>query len=445
MTDTAIATRAAALDLVSAVLDGGRPLDDALASLGGRLASRDRAFAHAIAATTLRHLGRIDGVLKGFLDRPLPRKAAAARHLLRLGTAQLLFLGTAPHAAVATCVGVARARRPLGPYAGLLNAVLRRVAREGQARLDSLPPTVTDLPRWLIDSWSQAYGAGTAAAIAAACAREAPLDLTPRDGDTAALATRVNGIALPTGSVRLPAGTAVPTLPGFEEGAFWVQDAAAALPVRLMGALTGKRVADLCAAPGGKTLQLAAAGATVTALDRAEARLALVAANLKRCGFASDGGPVTLVPADATEWAGKDGTSDGSFDAVLVDAPCTATGTLRRHPDAPWLKRPGDATTLATSQDALLDAAHRLLAPGGTLLYCVCSLQTEEGLPRVTAALDRHGDLHRRPITAGESGIAADWLTADGDLRLLPTGLDAEGGMDGFFIARLEKKETAPS
>ncbi|WP_041793785.1 RsmB/NOP family class I SAM-dependent RNA methyltransferase [Pararhodospirillum photometricum] len=432
MTETATATRAAALDVMAAVLDQGRPLEEAFDAAVRALGPRDRAFTRLLVATTLRRLGRLDRILKGFLDKPLPKRASGARHLLRLGAAQMLFLGTPAHAAVATAVEAAR-RRQLHPYAGLINAVLRKVAKEGPARLAALDDPFADLPAWLTESWSQAYGPDQAAAIARASGCEAPLDLTARDGNAEALAQLVGGTVLPTGSVRLPVGTAVPELPGYRDGTWWVQDAAAALPVRLAGPLAGKRAADLCAAPGGKTLQLAAAGAHVVALDRAEARLARVRENLTRTKL---GEAVTLIAADATTWAPTDGAL---FDVVLVDAPCSATGTVRRHPDAPWIKRPTDAAGLTQTQDGLLDAAHRLLAPGGVLIYGVCSLQPEEGAPRVAAALARHADLARRPLTPGETGLRPDMITPEGDARLLPCHLEDLGGMDGFFVARLVK------
>ncbi|MCF8482069.1 MAG: methyltransferase domain-containing protein [Rhodospirillum sp.] len=436
MMDSATATRAAALDLLIAVLDMGRTLEDAMGTACKGLAPRDRAFAHLIAATTLRRMARLEKVVKSFLERPLPNKAKDAKHILRLGAAQMLFLDTPPHAAVGTAVSLAKARR-MTPYAGLINAVLRKVSKDGMARLEALDAPFADLPRWIGQSWVADHGEETAARIARACGREAPLDLTPRDGDLAALAERTGGEVLTLGSVRLPAGIHVLDLPGFEEGQWWIQDAAAAIPARLLPLAPELRVADLCAAPGGKTLQLAAAGARVTAVDRSESRLARVHENLERMGLADQ---VEVLAVDALHWARE--IEPGTFDAVLVDAPCTATGTFRRHPDAPWLKNPDDAKALAAIQSGLLDAAHRLLRPGGTLVYCVCSLQAEEGEPQVAAALARHGDLSRQPIAAGEAGLDADMLTAEGDVRLFPFHLDDKGGLDGFYMARLVK--TAP-
>ncbi|ABC24454.1 RsmB/NOP family class I SAM-dependent RNA methyltransferase [Rhodospirillum rubrum] len=431
MKDTATATRAAALDLLSAVLDHGRPLDDVFDAATRKLEPRDRAFARLLAATTLRRMGRLEKVIKTFLDRPLPRRAVGAKHILRLGAAQMLFLDTPPHAAVATSVDVARVRR-LAPYAGLINAVLRKVADHGAARLAGFDDPLADLPRWLGQSWIAAYGAETAARLAEACGREAPLDLTPRDGDGGALAELVGGLALPGGSVRLPTATAVRELAGFTEGQWWVQDAAAALPVLLAGVpLKGARVVDFCAAPGGKTLQLAAAGAQVWAVDRSATRLARLRENLERTGL---GDAVNVVEGDALTFTLTDGQQ---ADVVLVDAPCTATGTFRRHPDAPWLKRPGDAAALAALQDSLLDAAVRLVRPGGVIVYCVCSLQPEEAAPRIEALLARSPEISRKPITAGEGGVSDEMITAEGDVRLFPFHLDAVGGLDGFFIARL--------
>ncbi len=401
-------TREIAFDLLTAVLDRRRPLEEAL-DAAAAAEPRDRAAAHRLAAAVLRRLGSLDAVLEPFLTRAPPD---GVRHILRLGAAGLLLLDTPPHAAVATAVGLARARR-LAPFAGLVNAVLRRVSEAGPAALDGLDGPRLDTPPWLWASW------GTEArAIAEAHGREAPLDLTLRPG----VEPPPGGTLLPTGSVRLPAGTRVQDLPGFDSGAFWVQDAAAALPAALLHAQPGERVADLCAAPGGKTAQLAAAGAQVTAVERDAFRLRRLHENLARLQL-----EVEVVQADATHW-----TPPAPFDAVLLDAPCSATGTIRRHPDVARLKRPRDVAESAAGQDRLLAAATALLRPGGRLIYAVCSLQPEEGPARVAAL----PGLRAHPFTAAElTGVPAA-LTPEGWLRTHP-GLWAErGGMDGFFAAR---------
>ena len=407
-------TREAAFDLLTSVLDRRRPLEDALDALPER-AARDRAAAHRLAASVLRRMGTLDAVLE-----PVFRKAPPepVRHVLRLGAAGLLLLGTPSHAAVATAVALARARG-LAPFAGLVNAVLRRVADAGPATLADLDGPRLDTPAWLWASWGE-----DARAIAVAHQHEAPLDLTLRPGASAP----PGGEMLPTGSVRLPAGTRVTELQGFDRGEFWVQDAAAALPVTLLAARPGERVADLCAAPGGKTAQLAATGASVVAVERDPIRLARLRENLRRWHM-----EVETVEADAAAWRPPQ-----LFDAVLLDAPCSATGTIRRHPDVPHLKRPRDIRALAEIQDRQLTAAGAMLRPGGRLIYAVCSLQPEEGVPRVDAALAR-GGLRHQPFTNAELAALPQALTGDGFLRTHPGMWPERGGMDGFFAARLIK------
>jgi 16S rRNA (cytosine967-C5)-methyltransferase len=405
-------TRDAAFDLLTAVLDRRRPLEEALDALPPS-AARDRSAAHRLVAATLRRLGTLDAVLEPFLKRSPPDPV---RHVLRLGAAGLLLLDTPPHAAVATAVALARGRR-LHAFAGLVNAVLRRVAEAGQVALADLDSPRLDTPAWLWTSWG-----AEARAIALAHQRGAPLDLTMRPG---ALPPG-GGELLPTGSIRFPAGTAVTPLPGFEQGAFWVQDAAAALPARLLATQPGERVGDLCAAPGGKTAQLAAAGAQVTALDRDPSRLARLQDNLRHWRLTAE-----TVATDAAEWR-----PPTLFDAVLLDAPCSATGTIRRHPDVPRLKRPRDIRALTEIQDRLLAAAVAMLRPGGRLIYAVCSLQPEEAAPRIEAALAR-GGLRHAPFLPMEMPGLPEALTPEGYLRTHP-GLWAErGGIDGFFAARL--------
>ncbi len=405
-------TRDAAFALLAAVLDRRQPLDEALDALP-ETAPRDRAAAHRLAASVLRRLGSLDAVLEPFLRRAPPDPV---RHILRLGAAQLLLLGTPPHAGVATAVALARSRG-LAPFAGLVNAVLRRVSEMGEAALAGLDGPRLDTPAWLWSAWGS-----DARAIAEAHEREAPLDLTLLQGAEAP----PGGEALPTGSLRFPPGTRVVELPGYEVGAFWVQDAAAALPARLLAARPGERVADLCAAPGGKTAQLAASGAEIVAVERDAGRLARLRENLARLRLAAE-----TVAADATEW-----TPPAPLDAVLLDAPCSATGTIRRHPDVPHLKRPRDIPGLAAQQDRLLDAAAAMLRPGGRLVYAVCSLQAEEGEQRAAAAASRLG-LRPSPFIAAELEDLPAALTPAGHLRTHPGLWPERGGMDGFFAARL--------
>jgi 16S rRNA (cytosine967-C5)-methyltransferase len=419
-----LTARRAAAELVVAVLEQGRALEDALATAPNftALTGRDRGFARAIAAATLRRLGGIDAVLARFLERPLPQSAAHARALLRTGAAQLLVLNTPAHAAVGETVAAASSLAQARPFARLINAVLRKVAAQGPEILAAQAPGA-DLPQWLFTRWRAAYGSETASEIAAALQVEPPLDFTVK-ADPQGWAERLHGDVTPTGSVRLVA-SGVDALPGFENGAWWVQDAAAALPARLLGDVRGQDVLDLCAAPGGKTLQLAAAGANVTALDRAEERLALLEQNLARTGLSAK-----IVCADALSWR-----SDNRFDAILLDAPCTSTGTLRRHPDVAWLRRPSDVQSLSALQTRLLSAAGELLKPGGRLVYAVCSLEPEEGEGVVAQALQ--SGWRRDAIGRDEIPGAEPFITADGDLRTLPSHWSGIGGLDGFFAARL--------
>ncbi len=427
--ETVPAARGVAFELLQAVLRRRRPLDEALAGHAGlaRMEARDRAFARMLVATTLRRLGQIDAVLDRCVTRPLPARAAAVRDLLRLGAAQLLFLGTPAHAAVdGTVEAVARGGPEAAGFKGLANAVLRRIANEGPPAAISDPAVNT--PAWLWDSWRAAYGEATASAIAAAHLAEPPLDLTVK-GDAAAWAARLGATVLPTGGLRRPLGGAIEELPGYAEGAWWVQDAAAALPARLLGPVAGLRVVDLCAAPGGKTAQLAAAGAKVTAVDRSAARLERLAANLARLHLVA-----RIVAADAAQWR-----PPAPADAVLLDAPCTATGTIRRHPDIPWLKTPDDLAKLVPLQDRLLAAAVEMMAPGGVLVYCVCSLQPEEGPRRVEGLLAAGAPVERVAIDPAEIGGLAEAITETGELRTLPCHLAELGGLDGFYAARLRR------
>lgn len=412
-------TRDAAFQLLSAVLDQHRSLEDALDSLTG-LEPRDKAAGHRLAASVLRRAGTLDAVLEPFLKKapPLP-----VRHVLRIGAAGLLFLDTPAHAAVATGVALARARG-LAPFAGLVNAVLRRVSEAGRAALADIDSPRLDTPGWLWTAWVNAHGGAVARAIALAHQLEAPLDISSRAG----AAVPAGGEKLPTGSTRFPAGTRVADIPGFLGGDHWVQDAAAALPARLLAVKPGEHVADLCAAPGGKTAQLADAGAMVTAVERDGARLARLKENLARLRLKAE-----LIEADVTAWQ-----PGQVFDAVLLDAPCSATGTTRRHPDVPHLKRPQDVAALVKAQDAMLAAAARLLRPGGRLIYAVCSLQQDESLPRVAAACARLG-LRHDPFSVAELQKLPEARTADGFLRTHPGMWTERGGLDGFFAARLIK------
>jgi 16S rRNA (cytosine967-C5)-methyltransferase len=405
-------TRDSAFDLLTAVLDRHLTLEAALAGLPAQ-EPRDRAAAHRLAATVLRRLGTLDAVLEPYLRKEPPDPV---RNILRIGAAGLLLLDTPGHAAVATAVTLAKARG-LTPFSGLVNAVLRKVATSGAAAMEELDAPRLDTPAWLWAAWGP-----DARRIALAHQQEAPLDLTLKPGT----AIPEGGTMLPTGSVRFPAGTAVTDIPGFAAGDMWVQDAAAALPAALLAVRPGERVADLCAAPGGKTAQLAAAGAHVTAIERDPARIERLRSNLRQWNLHAD-----VINADATVW-----TPPEPFDAILLDAPCSATGTIRRHPDVMRLKRSSDVRSLVQSQDRLLDAATAMLRPGGRLIYTVCSLQPEEAAPRVTEAA-AHQRLRLDPFRPDDLPALPQALTSQGYLRTHPGLWHDIGGMDGFFAARL--------
>ena len=430
-----LAARRIATDILENVLRRQRPLDgelDADAHPGlAALADRDRALVRKLVATVLRRLGTLRHLLGGFLESGFPTDAPRVETVLMIGAAQILFLDVPDHAAVDLSVRLVQADRRAARFPGLINAVLRRVTQEGPALLDDLDSTTLDTPAWLFERWQRNFGADTARAIAIAHSHEPPLDLTVKS-DAESWAQRLRGRVVPTGSVRTITQGQISLLPGYTEGAWWVQDAAAALPARLLGDVSGQRVADLCAAPGGKTAQLAQAGARVTAIDRSAGRLARVRENLARLGLQAE-----TVVADATEWRAD------PFDAVLVDAPCSSTGTIRRHPDVAWLKHEVDIVQLTGVQRRLLDGAVALVKPGGRLLYCVCSLEPEEGELQIEALLAREPTLRRIPIEPGEIPGISDFLSPAGDLRTLPNQWDDPeprmGGLDGFFASRLER------
>jgi len=424
--------RSLALQVLGKILHDGMAFDDAIETLPevASLTPRDRGFVMALVLTTLRRKGEADAVVEVFLSKPLPRKSGGANLVLTLGATQLLFLDQPAHAAIDLSVHLAKRDSNALHFAGLINAVLRRVAEKGKAVLAELDGPRLNTPDWLWSRWSNAYGCDTARMIAAEHMMEPPLDFTvPRDAF--AWAERLGGEILPTGSVRLnKAHGAIDTLPGYADGAWWVQDAASAIPARLLGELAGKTVLDLCAAPGGKTLQLCAAGARVTALDNSARRLQRLRDNLKRTGFVAQ-----VIVSDALAFE-----SEEKFDAVLLDAPCSATGTIRRHPELPYIKRAVDIDMLAEVQSRMLVQAARLVKPGGALVYCVCSLEEAEGEEQVAPFLARHPEFAVEPVSPGESGIESPMLTKHGHLRTLPQmAIGGSRGLDGFFAARLRR------
>ncbi len=426
--------RQCALELLGAVLARKTPLEEGFANHDGiaALVARDRAFARNLVGTTLRHLGEINALIDHALEKPLPRKAAPVQHLLQIGIAQLCFLDTPPHAAVDQSVALLHAT-PLASYKGLVNAVLRRLTREGKALLESLDGPRLNTPTWLWKSWERTYGTATCRAIASAHLQNAPLDLTFRKGQEGQ-AEALGATPLPTGSFRLHTHGRVDALPGYAEGHWWVQDGAAAIPAKLLGDVRGATVLDLCAAPGGKAAQLADRGAHVLAVDRSRARLVRVRENFSRLHL-----NVETVATDATTWRPK---NPAAF--VLLDPPCSGTGTLRRHPDIAWQKTPDDLMKLCALQARLLEAAAAMTAPGGLLVYAVCSLEPQEGVEQIDALLAGGAPFTRVPIAAEDVGGRDELLTPQGDVRTLPSHFKALGGLDGFYAARLRKDHKTP-
>jgi 16S rRNA (cytosine967-C5)-methyltransferase len=429
-----LSARLVAATVVMEVIRHQRPLDETLdrAAAGEHgLDPRDWGLMRAIATTALRRLGTIRRLLAVCLAEGLPKKSGDLEAILVCAIAQMLFLDVPDHAAVDLAVEAARRDTRTQPYAKLVNGVLRRIGREKETLPAALDP-MADTPDWLARRWIAQYGPERARRLADAHRVEAAVDLSVK-ADAALWAERLDALLLPSGTIRLRSREAITSLEGFGEGAWWVQDAAAALPARLLAVRPGERVGDLCAAPGGKTAQLAATGADVTAVDRSATRLETLKSNMARLGLVVD-----TLAADAL------GLDVAPFDAVLLDAPCSATGTLRRHPDVAWTKGPADIGKLADLQRRLLDKAVMLLKPGGRLVYCTCSLEREEGEDQIAAFLARHPEMERLPIAPDEVPGLGEALTPHGELRTLPFMLaHAEArlsGLDGFFVARLNRR-----
>ena len=430
--------RRAAIDVLT-LIRKGRNLDQALQQCRtfNVLEGADRGLARNLVSTTLRQRGALDEIIGQYLERPLPAKSLEIQDILRLAAAQSLFLEIPPHAAVATAVELAGEKRETAGYKKLVNAIARKISDKGPEKLQKLPARV-NTPGWLWRSWERAYGPARTREIALAHQAQAALDLSLKPDSPAGLIADLieeleGAERLIADHVRLAPVSDVTALPGFREGHWWVQDLAASLPVRLLGSLKDRDVLDLCAAPGGKTLQLAAAGARVTALDISGPRMKRVEENLARTGLEAQ-----LVTADVQDWQ-----PEASFDAILLDAPCSATGTIRRNPDVIWAKTEDEVRQLAKLQAKFIDRALTFLKPGGSLVYCVCSLQREEGEDQVKAALARHqGALEQVPVTPEEIGGLPGLITKDGNLRCLSSSLADKGGMDGFFAAKFVKTDS---
>lgn len=427
--DPALTARLVAFDVITDVLHKRLPLDGSFESMAQRrkLAGNDRAYAEFIVRTVLKRRGQIDALISHCMTSRLPRKAMPVMDVLRVGIAQLLFSATAQHAAVSTTVDLCREINQQ-PFAKLVNAIMRRLQREADALIAAQDAATLNTPDWLWNSWHKAYGGATARAIAEAHAETPPTDLSVK-ADLETWAEKLEGSVILNGSIRLKDAENIRNLPGYGDGAWWVQDAAAHLPTTLLGDIAGKRVFDLCAAPGGKTMALAAMGAQVTAVDISERRLERLRENLERVGLTAD-----VLIQDVRKW-----TPNTLADIVVLDAPCSSTGTARRHPDILHSKSPEDIDKLALVQDELLDAAAKLVKPGGMLMYITCSLQPEEGPDRVGAFLVRHDGFTAMPISPEELPELPEAIDRQKNLRTLPSMLAGNGGIDGFYAARLQK------
>lgn len=436
MAHPGLAARVAAAAVICDVVQGGHALDERFApeatpSRVSGLDDRDRGLARSIATVALRRLGTIRLALSQLVEKGLPRNCGPLEWILIAASAQILFLDAPDHAAVDLAVRAARLDAKSAPFANLVNGVLRNLIRRRDEFLSQSDPLEDDTPHWLSARWRRVYGEDRAQAVAAANRDEPTLDLTVK-GDPSVWAEKLGGRVLPTGSVRLQTHAPIRELEGYDEGFWWVQDAAAALPARLLETRPGQRVLDMCAAPGGKTAQLALTGARVTALDRSAERLKVLSANLARLRLEA-----AIAVGDAAAFRAE------PFDAILVDAPCSATGTARRCPDVVWTKKPGDIVSLAAIQTRILDRALSLLNPGGLLVYCTCSLEPEEGEAQIGALLRRNPDAVREKIDPLALGLPGEAATPEGDLRLLPYFLPDDDprqrGLDGFFIAQLKR------
>ncbi|MGV9008215.1 RsmB/NOP family class I SAM-dependent RNA methyltransferase [Brevundimonas sp.] len=422
--DIGVEARVAAGILLNAALEGRAGMDAAQAFREvSSLPAPDRAFARAVAMAALRRLGEIDQILDRKLQKGPP---LAVRTILRVALAQTLVLETPAFAAVSTAVKLAERDTKTRPYKNLVNAVLRGIDREGPG----LTTAESNLPEWLLARWRAAYGEATLTGLALAAREEPATDLSLKPGlDEAALAEALEGEILAGGTIRTGRRGDLASWPGFDDGVWWVQDAAAAVPVRLLAPQAGEQIVDFCAAPGGKTLQIAASGASVVALDRSAPRLKRLHENLARTDLTAE---VVTVPAE--DWE-----DDRTFDAVLLDAPCTATGTFRRNPEVLRATKPADVAKLADVQHRLLDAAAERVKPGGRLVYCVCSLEREEGETQIIAFLRRNPAFQTAPAVPADIGAPEEALTPEGWLRILPSMWAEKGGLDGFFVARLDR------
>lgn len=420
------ASRSVAFDLLRSVTAKNKSFDDAMVLHDGfrRLPLRDRAFVRKIVTTALRRLGQIDALISHCLKRDLPTKAIVVHDILRIAVTEIIFLKFPPHAAVDSAVTLVGSRN-FPKLMGLTNAVLRRLVTEGQELLNRFPEAL-NIPKWMLESWKRAYGDTDTQEIIVSLLREPSLDITVKNNKEF-WADKLDADVLSLGSLRKRFDGRIEEMPGFAEGEWWVQDAAAAIPVSLLGDVSGMQILDICAAPGGKTAQLAAAGAIVTAIDRSSGRLKRLEKNLIRLGLQAN-----IVTADVTEWV-----CNKKFDAVLLDPPCSATGTIRRHPDILYSKTTNDLAKVVRLQESLLVRSSQLVKPGGKLIFCTCSLEVEEGESQIERFLSTSNSFKRQTIKDNEVGGHSPFINEQGDLRTLPFYLKEVGGIDGFFASRL--------
>lgn len=429
-----LTARACAIELLHAILVNKKSFDVLLETdnIFKALDPRDKSFVHMLVATTLRRLGQVDDLIEKLQARPDSNRPPHLQNILRIGIVQILFMAVADHAAVDTSVRLCE-ERDMTRFKSFVNAMLRRLIREQKELLAKQDPVRLNIPKWLLSTWIEDWGLTRAGEIAEASLNEAPLDITLKTtGMMDVWATTLDAKPMWYSSVRLKEPKPVAKLPGYEEGLWWVQDCAAALPAHLFHDIDGKTVADLCAAPGGKTAQLASRGAKVIALDRSAKRLARLEENMQRLNFKEQ---VRVEVADAAHWSSKD-----PVDAILIDAPCSATGVIRRHPDVPHLKDTRDIEKLVETQWRILAQAAYILPSGGTMIYCTCSTLKAEGEHQIERFLEEYPDFKRDPITAKELDGREELLTKEGDVRIFPDSMPKQGGLDGFFISRLVKK-----
>lgn len=435
ITDNGLKTRAIVFEILVEVLLRKNPLDQTLTRHKefDALEGREKNLARMIVSTALRRKGQLDDLIKRALNKNQILNPPELNIILYIGICQIVFLNIPDHAAVDTSVQLAEDKN-MARQKGLVNAVLRRMTTEGKEWIKKQDEVTTNIPDWLMQYWLTDYDEKTAFQIAQASLVEADIDITLKNPkERIYWAGELEGAILPTGTIRRVAGGNITELKGYDEGEWWVQDAAAALPVKILEpSIAGKTVIDLCAAPGGKTAQLVAAGANVIAVDRSAKRLERLKENMQRLKLADH---VAVTVGDGAVWLPAE-----PVDVVLLDAPCTATGTLRRHPDVMHLKSDKDIKQLTELQERLLENAAKMIKPDGVIVYCTCSLQKAEGEFQIKKFLATHPDFERAIIKPAEVGGSSKFTTPEGDVRIYPFQMAAVGGIDGFFIARLRRK-----